>query len=54
MTGYARITRREFYAWGGFSQSDLIRVQRGSAWSYWRRCDWRRVDPYPREFRPQR
>lgn len=35
-----RITRREFYDLGGFSNSKLFRLQsRGGAWRYYRRLD---------------
>lgn len=35
-----RITKREFYALGGFSNSQLFRLQsRGGAWRYYRKVD---------------
>lgn len=35
--GYMRITRRVFYANGGFSNPRCLRVTRGRAWAYfWR------------------
>lgn len=37
MIGYARITRRQFYASGGFSNSRNVRTQRGKAWAYFQR-----------------
>lgn len=35
MIGYKRITKREFYALGGFSNSRCVRVQRGKCWAYY-------------------
>jgi hypothetical protein len=37
MLGYTRITRREFYDHGGFSNVLHVRVQRGHSWTYWSR-----------------
>lgn len=34
-----RITKREFYASGGFSNPDLYRVQRSGRWVYYRVLD---------------
>lgn len=35
-----RITKVEFYALGGFANSDLFRLQsRGGAWRYYRKLD---------------
>jgi hypothetical protein len=33
-----RITKEEFYRWGGFKNSELFRLQsRGGAWRYYRK-----------------
>jgi hypothetical protein len=37
MMGYYRMTRKQFYAMGGFSDSFNVRKQLGRSWSYWRR-----------------
>lgn len=37
MMGYTQITRKEFYASGGFSNPRLVRVTRNRAWVYFRR-----------------
>jgi hypothetical protein len=39
MMGYCRITRRKFYALGAFSNTFLVRTQRGNSWTYWMRID---------------
>lgn len=39
MTGWHRITRREFYDKGAFANSRLCRVQRGKSWGYYERDD---------------
>lgn len=39
MIGYTRIRRAEFYRLGAFSNSRLVRVQRGRAWAYFCRSD---------------
>lgn len=31
-----RVSRRDFYRWGGLSQPDLYRKGTSSGWSYWR------------------
>lgn len=37
MIGYERITKREFYTNGGFSNPRCVRVTRNKAWAYyWR------------------
>ena len=37
MIGYERISKKDFYAKGGFSNSRCVRVERGSSWAYfWR------------------
>jgi hypothetical protein len=36
MTGYVRITRKEFYQSGSFSNPRLVRTQRGNCWAYFR------------------
>jgi hypothetical protein len=36
MSGYKRITKKEFYAEGGFSNSKLVRTQRGNGWGYYK------------------
>lgn len=33
---WARITRTEFYLYGGFSNPDLVRKGTKTGWSYWR------------------
>ena len=33
---WARITRTEFYLYGGFSNPDHVRKGTPSGWSYWR------------------
>ena len=38
MIGYTRITRKQFYAWGAFSNPRLVRTERGHAWAYFERC----------------
>lgn len=35
MTAKARITRRQWYALGGFANPSLYRRQRGGTWQYW-------------------
>lgn len=35
MKGCKRISRREFYARGAFSNPDLIRTQSGNQWAYY-------------------
>lgn len=37
MMGYEQISRRQFYAWGGFSNPRLVRVERGRSWAYFQR-----------------
>lgn len=37
MIGYSRLRKREFYMFGGFSDSRNVRVQRGKCWAYYRR-----------------
>ena len=37
MTGYTKITRRDFYLMGGFAHPRLVRVTRGKAWAYYQR-----------------
>lgn len=37
MKGYYPISRREFYAQGGFSNPYLVRRLHGSMWRYFRR-----------------
>jgi len=39
MIGYTKITRRQFYAQGGFSNPALVRTQRGQSWAYFKRAD---------------
>jgi hypothetical protein len=39
MKGYYRITRKQFYTLGGFSNSLNVRKQLGRSWSYWRRVE---------------
>lgn len=43
MEGYTRISRKEFYEGGGFSNPRLVRAQRRNypwiTWSYWKRND---------------
>lgn len=34
--GHERITKAQFYALGGFSNSKLYRKQRGNSWAYFR------------------
>lgn len=34
MLGYTKISRREFYANGGFANPRNVRVTRGRAWAY--------------------
>ena len=35
-----RITKKEFYRWGGFSNSDLIRkATKSGVWTYWKVVD---------------
>lgn len=36
MIGYTKITRKQFYAFGGFSDPMNVRVTRGKAWAYFR------------------
>jgi hypothetical protein len=38
MMGYTRITRKQFYDGGGFSNPRMVRVQRGHAWAYFERA----------------
>jgi hypothetical protein len=38
MIGYEKISRREFYTGGGFANTRHVRVTRGRAWAYFRRC----------------
>ena len=38
MIGYEKISRRAFYAAGGFANTRCVRVMRGRAWAYFRRC----------------
>jgi len=33
---YKRISKKQFYADGGFSNPKLFRKMRGSAWTYWK------------------
>lgn len=35
MLGYEQITKKAFYAAGGFSNSRCVRVQRGKCWAYY-------------------
>lgn len=37
MIGYLKITKNQFYRYGGFSNPRLIRVTRGKAWAYFER-----------------
>lgn len=37
MTGYTKISRRDFYMLGGFAHPLLIRVTRSGSWAYYRR-----------------
>ena len=37
MIGFERITKRAFYANGGFSNSRCVRVTRGRSWAYFYR-----------------
>lgn len=37
MIGYMKMTKRTFYACGGFSNPRLYRKMRGGAWTYWAR-----------------
>jgi hypothetical protein len=39
MIGYTRITRREFYKRGGFSNPRCVRVTRSRAWAYFYRSE---------------
>jgi hypothetical protein len=34
MIGYERISKRDFYANGGFANPRCVRVTRGSSWAY--------------------
>jgi hypothetical protein len=36
---HRRISRWQFYAWGGFSNPDLFRKMRGGTWFYYQRSD---------------
>jgi hypothetical protein len=36
MAGYVKITKKEFYLAGGFSNTNLVRVTRDGDWTYWR------------------
>lgn len=37
--GYIRISKRDWYANGGFANSRCVRVQRGRSWAYFYRAD---------------
>lgn len=37
MTGYTKITKDQFYRYGGFSNTRLVRVTRDGAWAYFQR-----------------
>lgn len=37
MIGYERITRKQFYQRGGFSNSRCVRTERGKCWAYFYR-----------------
>lgn len=38
MINYTRITRREFYALGGFASTRCVRRADGAHWTYWVRA----------------
>lgn len=38
MMGYTRISRTDFYLWGGFANPWLVRVTRGRSWAYFERA----------------
>lgn len=35
MFGYTKITKKEFYSMGGFSNPRLVRVTRNRTWAYY-------------------
>jgi len=39
MAGYFKITKQEFYNGGGFSNVNLLRVEKGGRWTYWKKGD---------------
>lgn len=39
MSGHARITKDQFYRYGGFSNPRLVRVTRSGDWAYFMRVE---------------
>lgn len=39
MLNHTKITRKQFYRCGGFSNPRLVRVTRGGAWAYFQRSN---------------
>lgn len=37
MIGYRKISREQFYRYGGFANPSLVRVTRNGAWAYYQR-----------------
>jgi hypothetical protein len=35
MSAYTKITKEQFYSYGGFANPKLFRKQDGDGWSYW-------------------
>jgi hypothetical protein len=38
MVGYTKITKKQFYALGGFSNPALVRKQAGKVWAYYQKA----------------